>query len=80
MSHSSTVIEPAKGLTVLIGPNNCGKSAVVSALDTLCNNPSGDYMLRHGKKEAQVTVETDDNHIITWPAKGRNSQLHYRWS
>ncbi len=70
MSHAKTVIEPAEGLTVLIGPNNCGKSAVVSALDTLCNNPSGDYMLRHGEKKVQVTVETDDDHIITWRRKG----------
>lgn len=60
MSHAKTVIEPAEGLTVLVGPNNCGKSAVVSALDTLCNNPTGDYMVRHGEKEVRVTVETDD--------------------
>jgi predicted ATP-dependent endonuclease of OLD family len=32
MSHEHTVLEPAAGLTLLIGPNNCGKSAVVAAL------------------------------------------------
>ncbi len=31
MSHSHTVIEPADGLTILTGQNNCGKSAVVWA-------------------------------------------------
>ena len=31
MSHDDTTIELADGLTVLIGPNNCGKSAVVAA-------------------------------------------------
>ena len=42
MSHSHTVIGPADGLTILLGENNCGKSAVVSALQTLCTNGRGD--------------------------------------
>lgn len=66
MSHSRTEIEPARGLTVLIGPNNCGKSAVVSALQTLCSNIAGDFMVRHGEKECRVTIETDDGHSVTW--------------
>jgi exonuclease SbcC len=69
MSHSRTEIEPARGLTVLIGPNNCGKSAVVSALQTLCSNIPGDFMLRHGAKECSVTMETDDGHSVTWRRK-----------
>src|SRR4051812_29267549 len=70
MSHAHTVIEPAAGLTVLVGPNNCGKSAVVSALETLCNNASGAYMVRHDEKEARVTVETDDGHTLVWKRRG----------
>jgi exonuclease SbcC len=70
MSHAETVLEPAAGMTVVLGPNNCGKSAVVSALDTLCNRPVGDFMVRHGAKEAEVTVETLDpdgaRHSFTW--------------
>jgi hypothetical protein len=27
MSHVHTVIEPAAGLTVLLGPNNCGSES-----------------------------------------------------
>jgi exonuclease SbcC len=72
MSHAHTVIEPAPGLTVLVGPNNCGKSAVVSALETLCNNASGGYMVRHDEKEASVTVETDDGHTLLWKRRGNS--------
>jgi len=66
MSHSHTVIEPADGLTVLVGPNNCGKSAVVTALQILCHNENSNYVLRHNERECSVTVTTDDNHTIQW--------------
>src|SRR3954469_19919904 len=66
MSHSHTVIEPAAGLTVILGPNNCGKSAIVSALQTVCGDHSGDFMVRHGEKECAVTIETEDGHVICW--------------
>lgn len=69
MSHRRTVIEPAAGLTVLIGPNNCGKSAIVTALQILCNNDNSTYVLRHGAKECRVIVETDDGHKIQWSRK-----------
>lgn len=70
MSHRQTVIELAEGVTVLAGPNNCGKSAVVSALETVCFNAGGDYMVRHGEKEARVIVETTDGHTVVWQRKG----------
>ena len=66
MSHRHTVIEPAAGLTVLVGPNNCGKSAIVTALQILCHNENSTYVLRHGAKECRIIVETDDGHRIEW--------------
>lgn len=75
MSHERTVIEPADGLTVLVGPNNCGKSAVVSALRILCNNEPAEYALRHGAKEVAVIVETDDGHVVEWRRKGSAKYL-----
>jgi len=71
MSHESTVIEPAPGLTVLTGPNNCGKSAVVAALQILCHNEPSTYVLRHGEKECAIRVDSDDGHVIEW--RRRNS-------
>jgi exonuclease SbcC len=66
MAHVRTVIEPAAGLTVLAGPNNCGKTSVVDAIETLCRNAIGDYMVRHETSEARVTLETDDGHVVRW--------------
>jgi hypothetical protein len=66
MSHATTVIEPARGLTVILGPNNCGKSAIASALQTVCGDHDGDFMLRHGQRSCQVSVETDEGHTIIW--------------
>ena len=71
MSHGRTVIEPAAGLTVLAGPNNCGKSAVISALMNLRGDGEldGHFMLRHEEKLCTVTVETDDGHVLVWKRK-----------
>lgn len=66
MSHARTVIEPADGLTVLVGPNNCGKSAVVAALQILCHNETSTYVMRHGERECSVTVETAEGRIVQW--------------
>lgn len=73
MSHRHSVIEPADGLTVLIGPNNCGKSAIVTALQILCHNDNSTYVLRHGAKECSVIVETVDGHRIQWNRKKSGS-------
>ncbi len=66
MSHARTVIEPADGLTVLVGPNNCGKSAVVAALQILCHNETSTYVMRHGERECSVIVETSEGQVVQW--------------
>lgn len=72
MSHARTVIEPAEGLTVLVGPNNCGKSAVVAALQILCQNDNSTYVMRHNERECSVTVETSDGHTVQWSRKSNS--------
>ena len=71
MSHAHTVIDLADGLTVLTGPNNCGKSAVVAALQILATNGRTTHVMRHGEKVCRITVETDDQHTISWERKNK---------
>jgi exonuclease SbcC len=71
MSHKETAIEPGEGIAALVGPNNCGKSAVLVGLEAVCHRLQGDFMVAHGAKEASVTVETDDGHVIAWSRKGK---------
>ncbi|MBA3238173.1 MAG: AAA family ATPase [Parachlamydiaceae bacterium] len=77
MSHKSTEFELVKGVNVLTGPNNSGKSAVISALQLLAELPvkEGDYMVRHGTAESSVTVETDEGDVLAWRRKGSAMSL-----
>lgn len=36
------------------GPNNCGKSAVVAALQILCHNDNLTHVVRHNERECTV--------------------------
>ena len=69
MSHKHTVIDLADGLTVLTGPNNCGKSALVAALQILATNCASTHVVRHGEKKCVITAETDDGHTLSWHRK-----------
>lgn len=75
MSHRHTVIEPSAGLTVLVGPNNVGKSAVVAAMQILCQNETATHVLRHGERECSVSVQTDDGHSVVWRRKNSPSYI-----
>lgn len=72
MSHQNSEFELAKGVNVLTGPNNSGKSAVISAIQMLAELPvkEGDYMVRHGTTESEVTIVTDEDDELTWQRKG----------
>lgn len=69
LAHKLTEIPLGPGMTVLSGPNNSGKSAVVEGLRCVAQNPSPRHFIRHGAKEARVTVEVDDGTKITWVRK-----------
>jgi len=66
MSHTHSVFDLAEGLTVLLGDNNTGKSAVVHAVQCLCENAGGKYMIQHGARECVVRIATSEGDEIAW--------------
>jgi len=73
MAHERTEIPLGPGVTALTGPNNTGKSAVVEALRCVAVNPPVTHCIRHGAKEARVTVVMDDGGRVTWIRKKRSA-------
>ena len=66
MAHQRTELQLGPGVNVLTGPNNSGKSAVVEGLRCLAANPPPRHVIRHGAKEARVTVCLEDGTRIVW--------------
>ena len=66
MAHVRSAIELGPGVTVLVGPNNSGKSAVVEALRCLATNPAPRHCIRHGAREARVEATLEDGTRVAW--------------
>ena len=73
MAHQRTELTLGPGVTALTGPNNTGKSAVVEALRCVATNPMPRNFIRHGAKEARVTVELEDGVRVVWIRKKGSS-------
>lgn len=73
MAHHHTVLELGSGVTVLTGPNNVGKSAVVEAIRSVAQNPAPEHVIRHGANQAVVRLELDSGEVIEWVRKKANA-------
>ena len=62
---------PVKGFTVIVGPSDRGKSAIIRSLRGVLRNEVGANHIQYGEKEASVTLEPEDGEII---ALSRNSK------
>jgi len=54
------------GLTVVTGPNNSGKTALMRAIRGVFTNAKGSNFVRHGTDACEVTVEFPDGNVVTW--------------
>lgn len=68
IAQSTIVID---GLTVVTGPNNSGKTALMRAIRGVFTNTKGSSFVRHGTDACEVTIEFADGNTVTWE-KGKS--------
>ena len=74
-AHEKTLLELDKGVNVIVGESDAGKSAILRAIYwTLFGRPSGDSIIRQGAKEpCRVKIKTSDGHeVIRVKGCGKN--------
>jgi len=54
------------GLTVVTGPNNSGKTALMRAIRGVFENSPSGPLVRHGQKQLTVDLEFEDGQTVTW--------------
>jgi energy-coupling factor transporter ATP-binding protein EcfA2 len=62
---------PVKGFTVIVGPSDRGKSAIIRSLRGVLRNEVGANQIQFGEKEASVILEPETGEVI---ALSRNSK------
>lgn len=64
-SHKDSVIEFTKGLNVILGTSDSGKTAIIRAIKwALFNEPLGDYFIRQGENKTSVTVYFNNGVVV----------------
>lgn len=74
-AHEKTVLELDKGVNVIVGESDAGKSAILRAIYwTVFGRPSGDSIIKQGAKEpCRVKIKTSDGHeVVRVKGSGRN--------
>lgn len=63
-----------KGLTVISGANNTGKSACARAISGVFSNTRGNSHVRVGESHSTVRIDFEDSNVVEWKkGKGVNS-------
>ena len=76
-SHNYTEIEFDRGLNVILGNSDAGKTAILRAIKwALYNEPKGDYFIRQGEKEVSVKV-TFSNGVVVERSRTPSKNSYY---
>ncbi|MBU5669058.1 AAA family ATPase [Peptoniphilus sp. MSJ-1] len=76
-SHKDTVIEFDRGLNVILGNSDSGKTAILRAIKwALYNEPRGDYFIRQGEKNVSVKI-TFSNGAVVERSKTPSKNAYY---
>lgn len=72
-SHKDTTLEFDKGVNVIIGKSDSGKTAIIRALKKVIKNkPGGDAFRSHWGGETKIKLTLDDDQHVMW-AKDKGS-------
>ena len=64
-SHKNTSLEFDRGLNVILGNSDSGKTAILRAIKwALYNEPQGDYFIMQGQNQVLVEIEFSNGAII----------------
>jgi len=75
-AHRRLAVNFGDNVTSIIGPSDTGKSTILRALRWVClNQPMGTAFLRHGTKEASVSI-TIDGTVLTRAIKNGTNTYH----
>jgi exonuclease SbcC len=75
-NHRDFTLDLDPHITVVIGPNDSGKTALIRALRWVAfNQPSGDEFLSWGEKEVRISVGTN-GHIILRSRGGKGGNFY----
>lgn len=64
-------------LTVIVGDNDAGKTAIMRAIRAACFNETGSANIRRGQEQAEVLLEFADDMAVRW-RKTRGGGAEYR--
>jgi len=76
-SHESSTLVLDRGVNVIIGLSNSGKSAIVRAIDfVLRNRPLGNKFIKFGKDSSSVRIESSNHNASVERIKGKNKNQY----
>lgn len=79
MSHEDSMIPLSPNVTAIIGDNDIGKSAVVSAIRAVSSNGGTDAMIRHGQDKFVVEVGLEEGNVLIYTRRRRGqNKTSYR--
>ncbi len=75
-AHGRLKIQFAPGVTAIVGPTNCGKSAVMRALIWIVRNkPTGTAFMKHGETSARARITLGELKVARIREKSENCYL-----
>jgi len=76
-SHESSTLILNKGVNVIVGLSNSGKSAIVRSIDwVLKNRPLGDKFIKFGRGSSSVKIESSNHNVSVERVRGGDKN-HY---